>query len=225
MSITYQPYTYLVGWSKHNMWYYGARYAKGCNPDDLWVTYIRSSREVAKKLLEIGEPDIIQIRKRFKTALLTRLWEANVLLKMNVTEKKEWLNNYAGLTPDRTGSIHTHSSLQRMSISQKEKWLDESYRNDVVSSISHSTQTPEFRNLKSKQTSQLWQDNDYKTTQTNKMAQSVHSKEKWKDASYRERYNKTMASREILTCPHCGIESKSKSNMKRYHFDNCKSKE
>ena len=31
-----------------------------------------------------------------------------------------------------------------------------------------------------------------------------------------------LAIRPVLHCPHCGLESKSNSNMKRYHFDNCK---
>lgn len=25
-----QPYTYLIGWSKLNKWYYGVRYSKKC---------------------------------------------------------------------------------------------------------------------------------------------------------------------------------------------------
>jgi hypothetical protein len=29
--------------------------------------------------------------------------------------------------------------------------------------------------------------------------------------------------REIVTCPHCGLESVNKGNMSRWHFDNCKS--
>ena len=31
-----------------------------------------------------------------------------------------------------------------------------------------------------------------------------------------------LAARPVLHCPHCGLESKSNANMKRYHFDNCK---
>lgn len=42
MSI-YIPFTYLIGWSKYDKWYYGVRFAKGCNPDDLWNTYFTSS--------------------------------------------------------------------------------------------------------------------------------------------------------------------------------------
>lgn len=29
-------YTYLIGWSSHNKFYYGVRYAKGSNPNELW---------------------------------------------------------------------------------------------------------------------------------------------------------------------------------------------
>lgn len=39
----YTPYTYLIGWSKHNIWYYGKRTAKNCHPNDFWVTYFTSS--------------------------------------------------------------------------------------------------------------------------------------------------------------------------------------
>lgn len=35
---------------------------------------------------------------------------------------------------------------------------------------------------------------------------------------------KAYANRPILTCPHCGLTSKSASNMSRYHYDNCKLK-
>lgn len=34
-----------------------------------------------------------------------------------------------------------------------------------------------------------------------------------------------LAKRPLLTCPHCGLQSKHSSNMSRYHFDNCKKHE
>jgi hypothetical protein len=40
MSI-YQPYTYLIGWSEHDLWYYGCEYGrwrKTANPENLWIT-------------------------------------------------------------------------------------------------------------------------------------------------------------------------------------------
>jgi len=88
----YIPYTYLIGWSKHNKWYYGVRYGKNCNPQDLWINYFTSSKVVKKFRTEKGEPDIIQIRKTFNCAKKAKIWEDRVLCKLNVESKDEWLN-------------------------------------------------------------------------------------------------------------------------------------
>lgn len=61
----YPPYTYLIGWSEHNLWYYGVRYANSTIPEnDLWVKYFSSSKYVKDIRKEFGEPDVIQIRKK-----------------------------------------------------------------------------------------------------------------------------------------------------------------
>lgn len=52
----YIPYTYLIGWSKLNWWYYGAEFAKIkkiANPSNLWTTYFTSSKSdsrIGKKI-------------------------------------------------------------------------------------------------------------------------------------------------------------------------------
>ncbi len=59
------PFTYLIGWKKLNVWYYGRRTAKGCHPNDLWKTYFTSSK-VVKNFTKIhGEPDIVKIHMIF----------------------------------------------------------------------------------------------------------------------------------------------------------------
>jgi len=40
-----------------------------------------------------------------------------------------------------------------------------------------------------------------------------------------EKMSKCWEIRPFIQCPHCPVKSKSASNMKRYHFDNCKSKD
>ena len=61
-----ESYTYLIGWSKLNKWYYGVRYAnKIIAENDLWVKYFTSSRHVKNFRKIHGEPDIIKIRKKF----------------------------------------------------------------------------------------------------------------------------------------------------------------
>lgn len=90
------PYTYLIGWSSHNKWYYGVRFGKNCHPNDLWKTYFSSSKHV-KKFREVnGEPDIIEIRKTFNDIKKARLWEEKILKKLDVTNNQnKWINKNA----------------------------------------------------------------------------------------------------------------------------------
>jgi hypothetical protein len=86
------PYTYLIGWTKLNVWYYGVRYAKDCHPSDLWVSYKTSSNYVKNVVRQHGDPDIVQVRKLFTDVNKARLWEETVLRRMNVINDDKWLN-------------------------------------------------------------------------------------------------------------------------------------
>jgi hypothetical protein len=88
----YQPYTYLIGWSSHNKWYYGVRFAKNCHPSDFWKSYFTSSKKVKSLRKQIGDPDVIQIRKTFLSAEKARIWESKVIKRMGAPSKPEWLN-------------------------------------------------------------------------------------------------------------------------------------
>lgn len=86
-------YTYYIGWTTNNVFYYGVRYAKNCNPSDLWVTYFTSSKFVKIQRKQYGEPDIIQIRKTFgNNPKKAKLWEDKVLRRLDVINKDTWLN-------------------------------------------------------------------------------------------------------------------------------------
>ena len=100
MSI-YTPYTYLIGWSKLNKFYYGSRTAKkskclyesGCHPDELMKKYFTSSEEVHKLIQEYGLPDIVQIRKTFPNNPDAAFrWEGKVLHRLQTGCKEKWLN-------------------------------------------------------------------------------------------------------------------------------------
>lgn len=100
------PYTYLIGWSKLNLWYYGSEYAyktKVAHPNNLWTTYFTSSKLVKYTREICGEPDVVQIRRIFDTQKACQLWEDKVLKKMNVMNDEKWLNktnnvNFNGMT-------------------------------------------------------------------------------------------------------------------------------
>jgi hypothetical protein len=87
-----KPYTYLIGWPEHNTWYYGVRYATGCNPSDLWNPYTTSSKHVDAFVAEHGVPSVREIRRTFKNTIQARVWEERVLKRMKVVGNDRWLN-------------------------------------------------------------------------------------------------------------------------------------
>lgn len=90
------PYTYLIGWSKLNRWYYGVRFAKDCKPDELWKTYFTSSKYVKTFREENGEPDVIQVRKRFNDIKQAIKWEESVIRRLKMHKRTEFLNKACG---------------------------------------------------------------------------------------------------------------------------------
>lgn len=100
------PYTYLIGWSKTNMYYYGVRYAAYCHPNDLWKSYFTSSKHVKNYRDINGEPDIIQVRKTFIDPDKARLWEEKVLKKINASHRDDFLNKANGKAIPLELSVH-----------------------------------------------------------------------------------------------------------------------
>lgn len=87
-------FTYLIGWSKLNKWYYGCRYSKKADVNDLWENYFTSSKYV-KEFRELnGDPDVVQVRKIFNDADSTRKWESTVLRRLKVVESDKFLNRW-----------------------------------------------------------------------------------------------------------------------------------
>lgn len=93
-----KPYTYLIGWTNLNLFYYGVRFGKYCEPNDLFKTYFTSSKRVKAITLECGSPDIIEIRRTFNSKQKAYAWEQTVLRRMNVLHDSRFLNASIGGT-------------------------------------------------------------------------------------------------------------------------------
>lgn len=50
-----KPYTYLLKFIPENKYYYGVKYAKGCDPKDFWINYFTSSSTIQKLIEEYGK--------------------------------------------------------------------------------------------------------------------------------------------------------------------------
>jgi len=90
------PYTYLIGWSKLDLYYYGRRTAAGCHPSDLFESYFTSSDEVESYLSEHGPPDIVRIRRTFDTVEECCRWECTVLRRLDAKNNDRFLNKTNG---------------------------------------------------------------------------------------------------------------------------------
>jgi len=118
-----KPYTYLIGWSHLNVWYYGSKYAKGCNPNDLWITYFTSSERVKSFRKEHGEPNVITIRRVFENANDAVAWEHKVLKRLNASGRNDFLNsqNGSGFIACAQDDFMKSKKSQKM----KEYWTNE----------------------------------------------------------------------------------------------------
>ena len=149
----YKPYTYIIGWSKLQKFYYGVEYAqisKTANPENLWNSYFTSSNIIDAYRKEFGEPDIIQVRKVFNTKEEAVKWETKFLQKVDARHNPLFINehNSDGLGFKRsfvsqetrlkssialTGKVRTdehkeHYSIGRSAYYETEKgqtWLEE----------------------------------------------------------------------------------------------------
>lgn len=93
------PYTYLIGWTLYNKFYYGVRFSKDCHPSDLFVKYFTSSKSVFEMMHMYGPPDIIQVRKTFSNGEQARQWEHKVLIRLKAVERNDFLNRSDNLFP------------------------------------------------------------------------------------------------------------------------------
>jgi NUMOD3 motif len=111
-----KPYTYLIGWTKQNMWYYGVQFGKNAHPNNLWNTYFTSSNKVKSFRKLYGEPDIIEIRKTFYDADKAREWETTVIRRCKLVESDQWLNQ-----TDNTGKFFRQGPRGRFTDEHREK--------------------------------------------------------------------------------------------------------
>jgi len=138
------PYCYLIGWTAHNIWYYGKRSAKHCLPSDLWVKYKTSStgprrldgsHTVESFTTEYGEPDRIEVRKIFNDVQECSKWETRFLRKVNAAKNPIFLNRSSGgATFDATGKVCVYDeSGSLIQISKEDpRWISGTLKSQIA---------------------------------------------------------------------------------------------
>jgi len=116
-------YTYLIGWSKLNFWYYGRRTSQKSHPSDLWTKYFTSSNLVKLFRQKHGDPDIIEVRRTFFVVQECVNWEIKVIRRMKASKSEFWLNQshgQAGVGHKPKGCKEKDSTRQKKSATAKQ---------------------------------------------------------------------------------------------------------
>ena len=198
-----KPFTYYLYHPQTNTHYYGVRYAKNCNPTELWTTYFSSSKKV-KDLIRIygKESFTYRVRKTFSTKQEAILWEKKVLRRLKVLDKVEWLNaNIAGAIQYEThpkgmlGKRHTEESKIQISKRTKGKTYEEIYgdrAHEEKKKRSNSHKNISKPYLKDKTYEEI-----YGSEKASQLRQIRSNRKGFKVENFRKPDKKP--------CPHCGL--------------------
>lgn len=138
------PYCYLIGWSDHNIWYYGRRTSKNCHPTDFWKKYFTSSKYVKEFRDTHGEPDILIIRRVFTDYRRCAAWETRVLKTLNTAARSDFLNmNNGDCNYDTTNtvSVTINGKRQRIPCNEYDPLIHEIHTKNKVTVVDILTDT------------------------------------------------------------------------------------
>jgi len=218
------PYTYLIGWTSENKWYYGCRYAKGCHPNDLFDTYFTSSKLVKKCIEEYGQPDFIKITKTFDNETDTRLWEHKVLRRMNVIHRDDFLNQTDNIAiSSDIWRGNTHSPETRKIISEKAKLRYLVKENNPFYGKKHSEESKQkiSKSNKSRPSHMPMLGKKHSEESKRKISSGGKGRVVSDEAKQKMSEAKKGVPRSKVQCPHCN-KIGATGIMQRWHFDNCK---
>lgn len=247
------PYTYLLKHLSTNTFYYGCRYAKGCNPSDFWVKYYTSSKYVKALVEENGKDSFeFEIRQTFDDVNKCREWESRVLKRLKVASREDFINKTDNRAIDPLCAIKGSEKRQVSSKSReasrktgkankgKKRTLEQ--REIISESLKGNTrklgikESEESREKKrqmrlGKSSGMLGKNHSEEA----KLLQGRSGENHW---NFGKRHSeetlrkmrkprgprKTKVVFEQKVCPHCCLTGGG-ANMSRYHFNNCKLKE
>lgn len=212
-------------------WYIGVRTKKGCHPDDGYICSSKivkpmiknSPNEWHREILHIGSPEEMI---KLEATILTELDAKNNSNSYNLqngdgnfttaglTLPVEWANK---ISKANLGKKRSEESKENYKRANRKKAQDPEYRKKL--------QKPKAEGHKQKVSAAL---KGKQKTEEHKLAISVARKGKKTGPcsdKRKEAIRKALKGKHTLPltiCPHCNFEGR--SNMKRWHFDNCKAK-
>ena len=155
------PYTYLIKHNPSGKFYYGVRFAQGCDPKDLFKTYFTSSKVIHSLIKSDGvESFNVEIRKTFETPKDAQSWEIRVLKKLKIPENVNFLNKGVCSPPSHRGILK--STEHKKKISKSNKGKHKAVYALMASRAARKANLGRKRPDHSKFLKQFWKDNPHK---------------------------------------------------------------
>ncbi len=202
-------YTYRITNIKLKMYYYGARSTNLEPINDLGIIYFSSSTD--KKFIKDQKENsqdykykVIHIYDNRKNAIKL---EVKLHEKFNVGINENFYNKAKQSSSgfDTTGTTLIFSDEHKRKLS--ESLVGRFYSEETRRKIGAYSKT----RIHTEETKRKISENNGKS-----MLGKHHSKET------RRKISESNKNKPIITCPKCGFSGKGASNMKRWHFDNCR---
>ena len=223
----FPSYTYLVGWTEHDKYYYGVRCANKCQPDDdLWTHYFTSSKVVAAFRVEHGEPDVIKVDKMFDDRESASEYELQYLMENNAVYSDKWMNQAAFPHVVQTLDI-------RNKISKTMSNRTSAHRTITCPQCGQSGGEPGMKrfhfdnctmNWPSDEVLIEWSETQSKTEMAKRLSVTRFMLRKHLKARGISHPTDRKAPQRKVTCPHCNLTG-GITAMNRYHYDNCQAKD
>jgi hypothetical protein len=186
------PYTYLLRNKITGERYYGVRYALGCDPAELWVSYFSSSGHVSQRIKEHGlESFEFEVRRVFSEAKQARDWEERVLRRLDVLHRADWLNQNV------CGKFLVEGPQSEEHKKHRAEAMEQAWARGAFAEV------------------------DFCHTEEERKATSVRFKGVPKTEEHKAKLPYLKLNQQTVECPQCHAVGQY-VNMKRWHFENCK---
>jgi hypothetical protein len=211
-----KPYTYTITHKLSGVKYYGVRYSKNCQPNDLGISYFSSSKTLRKMILNEGKDNFeFKIRQCFENKEDAVLWEHKVLRRLNAAQSTKWFNRHNGNTSWHNVGGYKLSEVTR---ERMRKPKSEEHRKRLKSHLDVYRSILPWTAERKRSYSTYMLGN----TQGFKKGHVSWNKGRKFDMPCLIGNKNAIGKhkcREVV-CPHCNLSGKG-PNMTRYHFDNC----
>ena len=213
------PYVYVCTHKTTGNIYIGARCANRVPArEDLGTHYFTSSDYVRPRFHEFDWEIIFEGSReevfQFEADLIDEHWKQPYLLNKQ--------NGGAKFVNDS----HSEETKLKMSESRKGKTLSEEHKLKISESLKGHTHSEETK-LKMSESSKVENNPFYGKTLSEehklKISESLKGHTHSEEAKQKMSESLKGKPKSIITCPHCGKEG-GNNIMKRYHFENCKTK-